>query len=267
MLPPMQAAANAGAGGGQSSMWAVAAAFIPALYKFQVLLSPCDRLASLAASKPYRGEPAQGLSVRQARLIHTASKTDRSGVPVETVCGDLEVPPPCHTTAAAPTAVLMAPPAPASPPPELYFSAAGEAELRRQYDAALAALPAPHTERYVQTATFGRVHVLECGPAGAQPLVLWHGTACPGPFMLSSGFGFGGLTKRFRVIIPDIPLQCELMPQLGAVGGGTVTAEGCWLTRACSLAWQCRQLPQRCLAGCFVQMLEFTWPSVFPCSA
>lgn len=93
----------------------------------------------------------------------------------------------------------MASPAPAKAPPELYFSPEGEAALRRQYDDALAALPAPHTERFVQTAS-GRVHVLECGPVDAPPLVLWHGTACPGPFMLSAGFGFGGLTERFRVI-------------------------------------------------------------------
>lgn len=103
----------------------------------------------------------------------------------------------------------MAPPVTTSPPPQLYFSPAGEAELRRLYDAAVADLPAPHTERFVQTPTFGQVHVLECGPPDAPPLVLWQGTACPGPFMLSAGFGFRALTERFRVIVPDVPLQCE----------------------------------------------------------
>ncbi|PRW44524.1 oxidoreductase [Chlorella sorokiniana] len=140
----------------------------------------------------------------------------------------------------------MASPAPTSPPPQLYFSPAGEAELWRHYDAAVATLPAPHTERYVQTASFGRVHVLECGPTDAPPLVLWHGTACPGPFMLSAGFGFRALTERFRVIVPDIPLQsgsrtdpvnldpsahdhgrwaAEVLAALGMAGAPSSTAE------------------------------------------
>lgn len=100
----------------------------------------------------------------------------------------------------------MASPPASARPPQLYYSAAGEAELQRLIDAALAALPAPHSERFVDTASHGRVHVLECGPAGAPPLVLWHGTASPGPLMLSPD-SFGPLAERFRVIVPDIPLQ------------------------------------------------------------
>ncbi|KAL4451883.1 hypothetical protein ABPG75_007545 [Micractinium tetrahymenae] len=98
---------------------------------------------------------------------------------------------------------MAKPPARPQPKP-LYSSAEGEAALRRLYDDTLAALPFQHEERWVDTPSFGRAHVLVAGPEGAPPLMLWHGTAAPGPLMLRA---FDPLVKRFRVYCPDIPLQ------------------------------------------------------------
>ncbi|KAL4433944.1 hypothetical protein ABPG75_000385 [Micractinium tetrahymenae] len=91
------------------------------------------------------------------------------------------------------------------PPPSLYYSAAGEAEINRLYDEALASLPFSHEERLLDTASFGKVQVIVCGPPDGQPLVVWHGAALPGPFLLHSIFK--PLAKRFRLYLPDIPGQ------------------------------------------------------------
>lgn len=96
-----------------------------------------------------------------------------------------------------------APPGP-RPAPPLYRSAAAEASIAQVYDAALQALPFAHEERIVETASFGSVHVTVCGPPEAPPLVLWHGTAAPGPYMLTS---MGPLVERLRIYVPDIPCQ------------------------------------------------------------
>lgn len=93
---------------------------------------------------------------------------------------------------------------PAKTAPPLYASVAGEAALRRHYDAGLAALKFPHEERQLDTPSFGRAHVTVCGPLGAPPLLLWHGTASPAPFMLPT---VPELVERFRVYCPDIPCQ------------------------------------------------------------
>lgn len=89
-------------------------------------------------------------------------------------------------------------------PPPLYYGPAGEAALARLYDREMSRLPLPCEQLSVDTPTFGRAHVLACGPADAPPAVLWHGTAAPGPFMLSS---MVQLAERFRVYVPDIPCQ------------------------------------------------------------
>ena len=89
-------------------------------------------------------------------------------------------------------------------PPPLYHSAAGEQELRAHYDRTLAALPFPHEERFVETPSFGRVHVVVAGPPAGPPLVLWHGTATPAPFALGA---FAPLVDHFRVYAPDLPCQ------------------------------------------------------------
>lgn len=89
-------------------------------------------------------------------------------------------------------------------PPPLYESEEGEQELGAHYTAALAGLPFSHEERFVDTHTFGRVHVVAAGPPTAPPLVLWHGTAAPAPFALAA---FQPLTQHFRVYAPDIPCQ------------------------------------------------------------
>jgi hypothetical protein len=62
-------------------------------------------------------------------------------------------------------------------PPTLYRSAAGEAAIRALYEKTLACLPFVCESGLVPTA-YGSVHVLVCGPAAAQPLVLWHGACC-----------------------------------------------------------------------------------------
>lgn len=99
--------------------------------------------------------------------------------------------------------IRTAPPARPQPEP-LYRSAEGEVALRQLYDAALAALRVPHVERWVDTPSFGRAHVLVAGQERAPPLVLWHGTAAPGPLMLRA---LDPLEARFKVFCPDIPLQ------------------------------------------------------------
>lgn len=89
------------------------------------------------------------------------------------------------------------------PPPPLYRNTGGEAAIRAVYDRLLAALPYDHEQRLVQT-SFGTAHVLVCGPADAEPLVLWHGMGAPGPTMLE---GFAPLISRFRTYVPDMPYQ------------------------------------------------------------
>lgn len=101
----------------------------------------------------------------------------------------------------------MAAPDAAPPRPQprpMVTSAAGAAALKQLYDETLAALPLPHECRWVHT-SFGRTHVLVVGPANAPPVIVFHGTACPAPFMLA---GMGPeLPQRCRVYIPDIPGQ------------------------------------------------------------
>ena len=93
------------------------------------------------------------------------------------------------------------------PPPSPYRSAAGRAALHAHYNKALAALPYQHEEKLVET-SFGTAHVLVCGPADAPPLVLWHGMAVPGPFMIRT---LDPLVQHYRVYAPDHPFQGELM--------------------------------------------------------
>ena len=94
-------------------------------------------------------------------------------------------------------------------PPPLYRSAAGQAALHAHYNKALAALPYQHEEKLVET-SFGTAHVLVCGPADAPPLVLWHGMAVPGPFMIRM---FDPLVQHYRVYAPDHPYQGALKQQ------------------------------------------------------
>ncbi|EFN53901.1 hypothetical protein CHLNCDRAFT_136076 [Chlorella variabilis] len=89
------------------------------------------------------------------------------------------------------------------PPPSPYRSAAGRAALHAHYNKALAALPYQHEEKLVET-SFGTAHVLVCGPADAPPLVLWHGMAVPGPFMIRT---LDPLVQHYRVYAPDHPFQ------------------------------------------------------------
>lgn len=86
----------------------------------------------------------------------------------------------------------------------MYATKAGEAAIRQLYDRALASLPFPHEERTVTTASFGSTHVTLCGPPSARPLLLWHGTAAPAPYMLAA---LQPLVERFRIYCPDIPCQ------------------------------------------------------------
>lgn len=95
-----------------------------------------------------------------------------------------------------------------SRPPPLYRSPEGEAAIRQLYARGLDELPVPHETRLLETPSFGTAHVTIAGPAGAPPLVLWHGTATPGPHMLAA---FAGLAERFRVHVPDIPCQGRLL--------------------------------------------------------
>lgn len=105
------------------------------------------------------------------------------------------------SSAAMAETATEAPPMP--PPPPLYTNTAGEAKLKQHYDATLASLPFPHEERWVDT-SFGRAHVVVCGAPDAPPLVLWHGTAAPAPFML---LAVQPLLQHYRVFCPDIPCQ------------------------------------------------------------
>lgn len=90
------------------------------------------------------------------------------------------------------------------PPPPLYYSPKGEAALAELYTEELSRLPLPYEQLSVDTPSFGRAHVLACGPRDAPPAVLWHGTASPGPFMLSA---MAPLAQRFRLFVPDLPCQ------------------------------------------------------------
>jgi pimeloyl-ACP methyl ester carboxylesterase len=58
--------------------------------------------------------------------------------------------------------------------PSLYNSVAGQQAVMALYDRALAEWPIPFDGRYLET-RHGRTFVLDCGPAGAPPLVLLHG--------------------------------------------------------------------------------------------
>lgn len=93
-------------------------------------------------------------------------------------------------------------------PQQLYSSPAGEAALHRLYAATLAALPFAHEERWVQTASFGRVHVVVCGPPAGLPLLLLAGATAPTPFMLCAP-SLRPLIERFRVYCPDLPCHGE----------------------------------------------------------
>lgn len=109
--------------------------------------------------------------------------------------------------------------------PSLCYSPAGEAEIRRLYDESLSGLPFSHEARLVDTAGFGMAHVITCGPPRAPPLVVWHGMAMPGPFLLHDIFR--PLAERYRLHLPDIPGQ-------GQQAGLAV----CML--ASCMAWRCR---------------------------
>lgn len=89
-------------------------------------------------------------------------------------------------------------------PAQLYASPAGEAALCSLYDATLAALPFQHEQLVVQTPSFGRVHVVVCGPADQPPLLLRCGAMAPAPFMLCAP-ALRPLIDRFRVYCPDLP--------------------------------------------------------------
>lgn len=117
--------------------------------------------------------------------------------------------------------------APCRPQPRPLTSAAGAAALQRGYADALAALPFPHECRWVRT-SFGRTHVLVAGSPGAPPCVVFHGTACPAPF-LCAGLG-PQLLKRCRLYLPDIPGQAgsrsdPAVLDSAAHGHGTWAAE------------------------------------------
>lgn len=100
-------------------------------------------------------------------------------------------------------AAAAAPPARPAPRP-MVTSAVGAAALAELYDATLAALPLPHEVVWVET-SFGRTHVLVVGPPEAPPCIMFHGTACPAPFMCA---GLGpDLPQRCRIYMPDIPGQ------------------------------------------------------------
>lgn len=109
-------------------------------------------------------------------------------------------------------------------PAALYGSAAGATALRRLYDATLAALPFPHEQRLVRTASFGHAHVVVCGPSGAPPLVLWHGATTPAPFVLAAP-SLAPLVQRLRIYAPDIPCHGEAKPcahPYGCIQQGTM---------------------------------------------
>lgn len=108
-------------------------------------------------------------------------------------------------------------------PQQLFSTAAGEAALRRLYAATLAALPFPFEERWVQTASFGRAHVVVCGPPAGHPLLLWHGSTAPAPYMLCTP-SLRPLVDRFRVYCPDLPCHGKLLllvRNAAAAGGAT----------------------------------------------
>lgn len=94
-------------------------------------------------------------------------------------------------------------------PQQLFSTAAGEAALHLLYAATLAALPFSYEDRWVQTASFGRDHVVVCGPPAGHPLLLWHGSTAPPPYMLCTP-SLRLLVDRFRVYCPDLPCHGKL---------------------------------------------------------
>lgn len=95
--------------------------------------------------------------------------------------------------------------APGRPQPApVVTNAAGAATMAALYTEALKALPFPYECLWVET-SFDRTHVVVAGPADAPPVVVFHGTASPGPFQLA---GVGAeLVKHCRLYVPDIPGQ------------------------------------------------------------
>ena len=92
----------------------------------------------------------------------------------------------------------------AAPVQEVYRNEAGRQQISSLYSRTLEALPFAHQELDVRTSSFGRVHVVVCGPPQAPPLMLWHGAAAPAPFMLTD---CKPLAERYRIYAPDLPCQ------------------------------------------------------------
>ncbi|PRW44324.1 alpha beta hydrolase [Chlorella sorokiniana] len=99
-----------------------------------------------------------------------------------------------------------------------------------------------------QTASFGRVHVVVCGPPAGPPLLLRHGTTAPAPFMLCAP-SLGPLLDRFRVYCPDLPCHAGSLSD-PAVLDPSSHAHGHWClevarTRPGAWPWVCWS------TGCF----------------
>lgn len=82
----------------------------------------------------------------------------------------------------------------------VYRSPSARAAVLTAYDAAVAAWPVAATSRFVET-SFGRTHVLECGPKDAPPLVLLHGG---GGSAIDWRFNVADLAGACRCILLDI---------------------------------------------------------------
>ena len=93
---------------------------------------------------------------------------------------------------------------PTPPAQPLYRSEAARRQFDQLYSRTLEALPFACQELDVQTASFGRVHVVVAGALQGPPLMLWHGAAAPAPYMLDA---CRPLVERYRVYVPDMPCQ------------------------------------------------------------
>jgi pimeloyl-ACP methyl ester carboxylesterase len=86
-------------------------------------------------------------------------------------------------------------------PINLFKTSKGQAQYFAAYDAALELWPVPHESRFVTT-SYGRTHVISCGPEDAFPLVLLHAGQASSTMWFPN---IAQLSGKFHVMALDTP--------------------------------------------------------------